>query len=902
MHFSEFLKDQEIIKPEKFINQPLVSVIMPTYCRAHDGLLARAIKSVLSQTFGDFEFIIIDDGSIDGSDDIIRDFQKQDNRILYLRHDINSGLPALRVDEGILLARGNYLAFEFDDDEWFPPFLKTVTREAIVENRAFVHCQAEYLLEGREYLTSFPIMQPKYESLMQTNKLANATVLIRRSLFETIGLYNPHVILRRVTDWDLWFRIAYVEPPLLISKVLVRVNGGLPDSLGLRASWFNIEDFLLMNSLFSNMELTAKRILDFDVVSLDKYVEKIPNKKLIDFQNHMILPWLIQHRPQFEQLGFPKQEMSKIPPIEHTKKESFSGSLIMHDKDKSTSTHITWDDIPVGFRIITDSYSMTRERNDGFLPQKSRNLQYVRSLSYDIEVKETSLTSILLAPIIGTNVTKGIISIEIISLDDNYVAGYSVMSIGLINTNSPTEFFFEPPIKQGEYHLRISCKGLNAPFRIYELAKGKVHKPFIVNKYLYHSQDEDNQEAFSSTYSIKNEKDRISRILITSNQRTASDELGAIISLSELQKQGVCVFKYKNENVLTFEDIAWCDILFIVRGLSYINLWAAKQAKKHGRIVLGYWDDNLLDIPKYSLSYGYFSTPEIKRNINSLFKFTDVFLSPSPKLASKLSSNYNAVTKVLPQPATPTIPQRINNRLPIVGFAGSLDHIKILNSFIDPVIHSVIGKTIDFELQIMGPKPDFLGKLSVENIHIPYISNYYDYIFFSARLGWNIGLAPQVDSEFTPYKYHTKLLEYTHIGCAGIYSKLEPYTNVIQNNITGLLVDNEVEAWKEAILKLLKDKELTYKIACNAYEYVNSHNNRKVVAEQYADALKSFLDYKAPKISKLYIIPAKITGRFTFVYRGVFIRLFRDSMKYIKTYGLARFIIRAVKYIASGGR
>jgi hypothetical protein len=148
----------------------------------------------------------------------------------------------------------------------------------------------------------------------------------------------------------------------------------------------------------------------------------------------------------------------------------------------------------------------------------------------------------------------------------------------------------------------------------------------------------------------------------------------------------------------------------------------------------------------------------------------------------------------------------------------------------------------------VGPRPDLIDKLKDRIVFSSYIEDYYEYLNFISCLNWDIGLAPQVDSEFTTYKFYNKFLEYTSIGCAGIYSKLEPYIGVIQDGVAGLLVENEIEAWKDAILMLLKDSELRFRIASNAYEFVQNFHNRQIVAEKYATALGPFLNYRAPEI------------------------------------------------------
>src|ERR1700712_2432173 len=112
----DLLADQRVFRPSGAPEAPEVSVVLPTFHRNASGLLRRALESVLSQSFADFELIVVDDGSTDGSRELILAAQAADPRIVYVRHGLNCGLPALRVNEGIELARGRHVAFQFDDD------------------------------------------------------------------------------------------------------------------------------------------------------------------------------------------------------------------------------------------------------------------------------------------------------------------------------------------------------------------------------------------------------------------------------------------------------------------------------------------------------------------------------------------------------------------------------------------------------------------------------------------------------------------------------------------------------------------------------------------------------------------------------------------------------------------
>lgn len=97
----------------------LVSVIIPTYNRAN--LILQAVKSVLNQTYKNFEIIIVDDGSSDNTEDVINVIH--DNRIRYIKHAINKGASAAR-NTGIREAKGKYIAFQDSDDHWLPDKLE----------------------------------------------------------------------------------------------------------------------------------------------------------------------------------------------------------------------------------------------------------------------------------------------------------------------------------------------------------------------------------------------------------------------------------------------------------------------------------------------------------------------------------------------------------------------------------------------------------------------------------------------------------------------------------------------------------------------------------------------------------------------------------------------------------
>lgn len=194
---------------------PLVSVIIPTHKRAH--LLRRAIKSVLSQTWQDYELIVVDDASGDGTPDVIASFH--DRRIKYVRHEMNRGGPAAR-NTGIGMARGRYIALLDDDDEWHATKLEkqiNAFKEA-ANGVGFIYSGFEVRDENGEVVgTTLPAHRGNlHMNLLQRNMIGGSSVpLIKRECFDKVGFFDES--LTSCQDWDMWMRI-YVLMNLIVCQ------------------------------------------------------------------------------------------------------------------------------------------------------------------------------------------------------------------------------------------------------------------------------------------------------------------------------------------------------------------------------------------------------------------------------------------------------------------------------------------------------------------------------------------------------------------------------------------------------------------------------------------------------------------------------------------------------------
>ncbi len=205
---------------------PLVSVIIPTYNR--DWIVAEAIDSVLAQDFSDYELIVVDDGSNDGTPKILAAYG---DRITVLRQP-NRGVSAAR-NRGIAAAAGHLMAFLDSDDLWLPQKLSTQVN-FFAEHPEAVICQTE-----ERWIRNGVRVNPKkrhlkfsgmiFERSLALCLVSPSAVMIKKSLFDTVGLFDEN--LPACEDYDLWLRVSCRYPVHLIDTELIIKRGGHEDQL-----------------------------------------------------------------------------------------------------------------------------------------------------------------------------------------------------------------------------------------------------------------------------------------------------------------------------------------------------------------------------------------------------------------------------------------------------------------------------------------------------------------------------------------------------------------------------------------------------------------------------------------------------------------------------------------------
>ena len=199
---------------------PTVSVIIPTYNRR--DVLPNAAQSVLRQTYVDFELLVVDDGSSDGTDRVVAAFT--DPRVRY--HSRNHGGIAAAMNAGIAVARGEYIARLDSDDEWLPHMLATLV-PALRERPAagVVYARAQACDEHGTPLRGTKGEPPRYpndsfRSMLYDDCTCNITVIARRACFARAGGFDETMDVNE--DWDMWLRVAEFYPFVFVNDVVAR--------------------------------------------------------------------------------------------------------------------------------------------------------------------------------------------------------------------------------------------------------------------------------------------------------------------------------------------------------------------------------------------------------------------------------------------------------------------------------------------------------------------------------------------------------------------------------------------------------------------------------------------------------------------------------------------------------
>lgn len=325
------------------MNSPLVSVVMPVY--NGQDFLREAIDSILNQSYSNFEFIILNDGSKDESDDIIKSYS--DSRINYHLHQ-NVGLGAT-LNIGLTLCKGKYIARQDQDDvSYVDRFKKQVDYLEQNSNVFLLGTRAkiigEDIVEMRFHNHAIHPSDLKFD-LMFDNPFVHSSVMFRKAAIDKVGYYQSDRKLYE--DFNLWSRFAEHGDVANLKEVLVDYRH---HEKGISTNSLNYNEYALYDQGLSNIEklIENKTTAISDIEALfhwkkEKY--QASSIKQLDNVLDLIENKLVQYYPNdANRIAMRKKQYQKIiryrlNVLERNEKPSILRLLILKAQNKLLKLH-----------------------------------------------------------------------------------------------------------------------------------------------------------------------------------------------------------------------------------------------------------------------------------------------------------------------------------------------------------------------------------------------------------------------------------------------------------------------------------------------------------------------------------------------------------------------------------
>lgn len=195
------------------IKGPLVSIVTPTY--NSEKFITTAMESVVKQSFGDWEMLIVDDGSTDNTKLVVQSYGSKDHRIRFYSLESNSGKPSVPRNYGIRRAQGKYIAF-LDSDDWWLPNKLEICMEYINDKTDLIYHDLRIIREQSSLFKSKTIKSRQLSTpilvdlLVNGNTISNSSVVVRKRLLDQIDGINESPTIIAAEDYNTWLRIAQI--------------------------------------------------------------------------------------------------------------------------------------------------------------------------------------------------------------------------------------------------------------------------------------------------------------------------------------------------------------------------------------------------------------------------------------------------------------------------------------------------------------------------------------------------------------------------------------------------------------------------------------------------------------------------------------------------------------------
>lgn len=311
-----------------------------------------------------------------------------------------------------------------------------------------------------------------------------------------------------------------------------------------------------------------------------------------------------------------------------------------------------------------------------------------------------------------------------------------------------------------------------------------------------------------------------------------------------MARQGYIIFNYLLESEVSVQHLLTSDMVLFCRNSDPVYSWIIDECTARDIPTAYDLDDNFWEVP-LELHYAKrYRRPERIEQLERYLTNVDIVRVYSEYLREVVTPYNNRVTLVTPCidfnliPPDPQPPEKNKIRITYVTGRGNED--PLLPLFADDLQNLLDKHPGLLEMYWWGEIPEMFRDHPASYL-IDIIQDYDQFIYQLALKKFDIGLAPLNPTPFNLSKTNTKFRDYGACRIAGVYSDVEVYSSCVEDEVTGLLVNQEPHAWFEALSRLVSDENLRNRIKKAAYKFVKSYYRQELVEMQWLDLLNTML-------------------------------------------------------------
>ena len=350
---------------------------------------------------------------------------------------------------------------------------------------------------------------------------------------------------------------------------------------------------------------------------------------------------------------------------------------------------------------------------------------------------------------------------------------------------------------------------------------------------------------------------RVPNVLVACTEKIASVTVGVLNILEELQQQEKIIVRFLRTRDVKEKDILWCDTFVDVRGSEAMDCYCIELCKIYERQTVYFLDDDLLNVPKEASCYSYYQSKRTRCAIFKMFQLCDYLWCVNHNISAKYSKYFRKT--IIADACISRMIEGFETKEGQVKilYAGGIDHEQMIRKSISPVVLQICenyGKQVEFTF--IGVNSGLRNLKQVK--HVKYLSDYEEYRNIVETEKFDVAFAVIPDSQFYGCKYYNKYLEYSSIGTVGLYTKLPPYTLIVEDGYNGLLVDND--KWYEAFSYIIDHTKSRNEMRKTAHQMVKERFMPEAAGETLVRLLPEMFFYFAPKREKrMYLKKWKYT-------------------------------------------